>query len=116
MARSSSTRTSRVVEALIVIVFSILVMLSKSPAFETFSNVLILIYFLFVPGYAITLVLPEEYDVLSRFFYSALIGLILVVSLSSLWQAVFHVPANLTLFVPIITILVQGYVFYKRLS
>ncbi|MDG6999868.1 MAG: hypothetical protein JRN15_12215 [Nitrososphaerota archaeon] len=72
-------------------------------------------YYIFIPGYSITSLLAEDYDMLSRILYSVLVGLVLLLSLSALRQDPYlSLSTNYTLTIPIITILVEGYAFYFK--
>lgn len=115
MTTISTYKVQRSIEAVIIIAFSIVMLISSSPAVVSIPNLLILLYFLFFPGYVITLVLGEEYDILSRLLYSVLIGLVFVVSLASLGISVFRsTTIEYTLLIPIIVILLEAYVLYFK--
>lgn len=117
MTQINRTRStiSRSVEAVIIIGYSVFILLSKSPVLGDVSNFPTLVYYIFFPGYAITSLLSEEYDILSRLFYSVLLGLVLVVSISGLGQlGLFSVSTLLA--IPIIAILVEMYVYYFKKS
>ena len=115
MAPSTSSVVWKSIEAILVIGFSIFAMLSRSPLLGGVSNYLTIAYYIFVPGYALTSLLAEEYDLLSRAFYSILIGLVLLLSLSALEQDSFlQIPTDYALTIPIIAIIAETYVLYFR--
>ena len=117
MTTDIRSRISRIVEATVIIGYSIFVLLSRSPVLGDVSNFLTLAYFIFVPGYAITSLLAEEYDILSRLFYSVLVGLAVLLSLSALEKDAFlSLSTNYILTIPIIAVLVEGYVYYFKKS
>lgn len=115
MATLSAYKIGRSLEAIIIIGYSGLILISSSPAIKAISNLPILIYFLFIPGYVLTLMLGENYDILSRLLYSVLIGLALVVSLSSLGKDLFRsTTIEYTVIIPVILILLEVYVLYRK--
>ena len=115
MARRIHSKIARSVEVTVIIGVSVLVLLSLSPLLGDVSNYLIIVYFIFVPGYALTPLLAEEYDVLSRLLYSVLVGLVLLLTLLALQgDALLLIPTHFALTIPLITIAVESYVYYSK--
>ncbi|MDG6994400.1 MAG: hypothetical protein JRN52_00640 [Nitrososphaerota archaeon] len=115
MTSNIRARVLRLAEAIVVIGFSVFILLSRSPAVGSVSSFPILIYYLFVPGYVLTSVLAEEYDILSRFLYSVMVGLALLLSLAALDHDPYLTIRNShTVIIPIVAVLVEGYVYYHK--
>lgn len=70
-------------------------------------------YYLFVPGYCLTRFFNEEYPIVQRVLFSALISITVVLALFSLRQTVLvgiHLPYDLL--IPVFTLIVLLYSYY----
>ena len=56
-------------------------MASSTPRFVDISNVPVILYFLFLPGFAITLLMRESYNLLERLSFSVILSLGAVLTL-----------------------------------
>ena len=101
----------------VVVVYSIIVMATIVPGFATVSNLLILPYFLFVPGYFVALILRNTNSLLETVFYTIAWSMAVLLSAYSL-QTIIPGSQNLPikLVVPALTIFLLVYVHFHRPS
>ena len=103
----------RRIEFAIVLLYSLAVMASAIPFFADISNVPVILYYLFVPGYCVTKLLGEDYAIVQRVLFSSLISITLVLSLFSLRQTVLvgiHLPYDLLM--PVLTLIILLFNYY----
>ena len=62
----------------IVVLYSLAIIASSTPTFGAISNTIVIVYFLFVPGYVLTLYFNEDYAIVQRLFYGVILGMTLV--------------------------------------
>jgi hypothetical protein len=90
---------------------------SATPFFADISNVPVVLYYLFVPGYCLTRFFNEDYPVVQRLLFSGLVSITLVLAIASLRQTVLagvHLPFDLTIPVFTLVILLFSYYHPKR--
>ncbi len=105
--------TLRRMEFMIILVYSLVVMGSAIPYFADISNVPVVLYYLFVPGYCLTRFFNEGYPIVQRVLLSGLLSITLVLALFSMRQTVLvgvHLPYDLM--VPVFTLVVLLYNYY----
>lgn len=93
-----------------IVAYSLLVMATVIPEVMRLSNVVVVPYYLFVPGYCVALLLLQGGTVIDRVFYSVVWSMVIFASLYSI-QTVVPGSANLPLNVaiPVLTIVVFVY-------
>lgn len=99
--------------ALASLLYSVLIVATLAPAFgKVMPSALLIVYFLLVPGYCVTLLFHEDYDVLQRLLFSIFISMSLVLSLLALNRIShsFSIPISISL--PVISISIIIYVYY----
>lgn len=102
---------------MLILVYSLVVMGSAIPFFADISNVPVVLYYLFVPGYCITRLFHEDYPIVQRLLFSGLISITLVLAIFSLRQTVLlgvHLPYDLVIPVFTLVILLFSYYHPKR--
>ena len=90
--------------------YSLLVMATVLPEAMRFSNVVVVPYYLFVPGYSVALLLLQRGTVIDRIFYSVAWSMAIFASLYSIETVVSGsaiIPLNVM--IPILTMLVFVY-------
>jgi hypothetical protein len=108
-----SRTTFRRIEFAIVLLYSLAVMASAVPFFADISNIPVVLYYLFVPGYCITELFGEDYPIVQRLLFSSLISVTVVLSLFSLRTTVLvgiHLPYDLL--VPVLTLIILLFNYY----
>lgn len=103
----------RRVEFMIIFIYSLVVMGSTIPFFADISNVPVVLYYLFVPGYCLTWFLKESYPVVQRALFSGLVSITVVLALFSMRQTVFlgvHLPYDLL--IPVFTLVILLFHYY----
>jgi hypothetical protein len=94
----------------VIVTYSLLVMATVLPEAMHFSNVVVIPYYLFVPGYSVALLLLQRGTVIDRIFYSVVWSVVIFASLSSMETVVpgsSVIPLNIM--IPILTIIVFVY-------
>ena len=105
-SRSNSSIGKRV-EFMVILLYSLAVMGSATPFFSDISNVPVVIYYLFVPGYCLSWFFREDYAMIQRVLFSGLLSITLVLAFFSLRQTVLvgvHLPYDLS--IPVFTLIV----------
>jgi hypothetical protein len=103
----------RRIEFAIIVLYSLVVMGSAIPFFADISNVPVVLYYLFVPGYCVTALFDEDYPIVQRILFSGLISITLVLSFFSLRQTVLvgiHLPYDLLM--PVLALIILLYSYY----
>ncbi|MGI0080690.1 MAG: hypothetical protein ACRECH_13845 [Nitrososphaerales archaeon] len=101
---------------IIALAYSLVVFLTVIPSFGTAATFLLLIpYYLIVPGYCVTLLFNENYDVLQRLLFSVFASISMLLSLSALesLDSGLNIPSPITLPVISIGIIMYGYFFHR---
>jgi hypothetical protein len=102
---------------MLIFAYSLIVMGSAIPFFADISNLPVILYYLFVPGYCLTRFFNEGYPIIQRLLFSALISITFVLAVFSLRQTVLlgvHLPFDLTIPVFALIILLFSYYHPKR--
>ena len=100
----------RQVRLAVIVAYSLLVMATVLPETIHFSNAVVILYYLFVPGYSVALLLLQRGTVIDRIFYSVVWSVVIFASLSSMETVVpgsTIIPLNVM--IPILTIVVFVY-------
>jgi hypothetical protein len=101
----------------LVLLYSLAVMGSAIPFFADISNIPVILYYLFVPGYCVTGLFGEDYPIVQRALFSGLISITLLLSVFSLRQTVLvgiRLPYDLLMPVLALIILLYGYYHRRR--
>ena len=101
------------IETTVVLMFSIVVMASITPTFGDISNVLVVVYYLFVPGYVMAGLLGENYGPIQRILFSLPFGLAMVLSLFAIRQmntSALRLPY--AVIIPALTLLLLAYRYF----
>lgn len=99
------------------ILYSIAIVASATPAFGGIPNVIVILYYLIVPGYILVLYLGEDYAILQRIALSTVIGLAIVLIVFSLRQDYsdsFPLPFNVA--IPSVAIVLYLFNFLRLKS
>jgi len=113
IGRRLNRTTFRRIEFAIVLLYSLVVMGSAIPFFADISNIPVILYYLFVPGYCVTELFGEDYPIVQRILFSSLVSITLVLTLFSLRQTVLvgiHLPYDLLL--PVLTLIILLFNYY----
>ena len=96
--------------------YSLVVMADSTPRFGDISNVPVILYFLFVPGFAITLLFRESYNLLERLSFSVILSLGAVLTLLAVRQMVYpsKFPLPFDVLIPVVTILATTYYYFAH--
>jgi hypothetical protein len=89
----------------IVLLYSLGIIATATPTFGDVPNIVVLVYYLFVPGYVVVLYFNEDYAILQKLLFSVLIGLAIVLVIFSLRQTTgdsFPLPYDVI--IPVVTI------------
>lgn len=103
----------------IVVLYSLGVIATITPKFSNFPSVVVIFYYLFVPGYVVILYLGEDYAVLQKIAYSILFGFMIVLSVYSFGQVTNGgLPLPFNVIIPSITIILilLDYVRSRRIT
>lgn len=95
-----------------VVLYSLLVVATILPGFDLFPNALVLPYFLFIPGYFVTIVFHDTTTLIEWLFYTFAWSIAIFVSVYAIRTVVpggFFPP---TVIVPAVTILLMVYVHF----
>ena len=104
---------ARRIEFLLILAYSLVVMGSATPFFADISNVPVVLYYLFVPGYCLTRFFNEDYPIVQRLLFSALVSITLVLAVFSLRQTLLlgvHLPFDLA--IPVFTLILLLFSYY----
>jgi predicted membrane protein len=107
----------RRIEFMIIVVYSLVVMGSAIPFFADISNVPVIFYYLFVPGYCVTRFFNEGYPMVQRALFSALISITVILAVFSMRQTILvgvRLPYDLLVPVFALVILLFSYYHPKR--
>jgi hypothetical protein len=107
----------RRIEFALVLLYSLAVMGSAIPFFADISNIPVILYYLFVPGYCLTGLFGEDYPIVQRALFSGLASITLLLSVYSLRQTVLvgiRLPYDLLMPVLALVILLYGYYHRRR--
>jgi hypothetical protein len=110
--RFSRTALRRI-EFAVILLYSLVVIVSVTPFFADISNIPVIVYYLFVPGYCVTELFGEDYPIVQRLLFSSLVSITLVLSLFSLRQTVLvgiHLPYDLLM--PVLTLIILLFNYY----
>ena len=100
----------------IALLLSIFVISSLAPSIGKYApNLLLLLYYLLVPGYCVTLVIGEKYDFLQRFLFSIFVSISISLSLLAVNHigGTFVIPLQVSLPVISIGIIMYSYFFHS---
>ncbi|MGI0091321.1 MAG: hypothetical protein ACREBS_06390 [Nitrososphaerales archaeon] len=99
-----------------IVIYSLLVMASSTPRFGEISNVPVILYFMFLPGLAMTMLFKESYSLLERFSFSVILSLGAVLTLLAIRQVIYpsNFPLPFEVIIPLITILIISYYYFVR--
>ena len=98
-----------------IVEYSLLVMATVLPRAMRFSNVFVIPYYLFVPGYSVALLLLQRGTVIDRIFYSVVWSMVIFASLYSIGTVVSGfaiIPLNAI--IPILTMIVFVYDYFHE--
>lgn len=99
-----------------IVLYSIGVIASSTPTFGDISNVLVIVYFMFLPGLAMTLLFKEGYGILERLSFSVILSLGAVLTLLAIRDMLtpsnFPLPFNVI--IPLFTIIVTSYYYFAQ--
>lgn len=99
-----------------IVLYSIVVIASSTPTFGDISNVPVIVYFMFLPGLAMTLLFNEGYGILEKLSFSVLLSLGAVLTLLAIRNMLaplsFPLPFDVT--IPLFTIIVTSYYYFTR--
>lgn len=101
----------RVLEFAIPVLYSLAIIASSLPRFANISNTVVVVYYLFVPGYTVTVLFKEKYNLIFRLGYSILYGLAFVLCIFAFRQIFPGVPLSFAVIIPSITIAVSLFHF-----
>ncbi|MGH9918520.1 MAG: hypothetical protein ACRD6W_06605 [Nitrososphaerales archaeon] len=107
----------RKLEFALVLLYSLAVMGSAIPFFADISNIPVILYYLFVPGYCLTGLFGENYPIVQRALFSGLTSITLLLSFFSLRQTVFvgiRLPYDLLM--PVLALILLLFGYYHRRS
>ena len=108
--------TERRLVTVIALAYSFVVLLTVIPSFGKVATFLLLIpYFLLVPGYCITLLFNENYDILQRLLFSIFASISMLLSLVALkgLDSALNIPSSISLPIISIGIIVYGYRYHR---
>ncbi len=100
----------------IALAYSLVVLLTIIPSFaKTVTFLLLIPYYLIVPGYCVTLLFNENYDKLQRLLFSIFASISLLLTLLALRRldSALSIPSAISLPVISIAIIVYGYYFHR---
>jgi hypothetical protein len=95
-----------------VVLYSLLVVATILPGFAFFPNVLVLPYFLFVPGYFVTIIFHDTATLMEWLFYTFAWSIAIFVSVYAISTVVAGAVFPPTVIVPAVTILLMVYVHF----
>ena len=99
----------------LVVLYSLVIIASSTPAYGDISNVIVVFYFLLIPGYVVTLYLKEDYALLQRLSYSVLFGLALVLTIFAIRNETSNAfPLPFDVVIPASTILLVLLNYYRN--
>jgi uncharacterized membrane protein len=100
----------------VIVLYSLVVLASIAPSLRGVDNILLVPYFLLVPGYVLTALLYKSLRKIGRLFYTVIWGVVLVVSVSSLEgiSAGYQIlPPSIV--IPIFTLVIFTYNHFHKL-
>ena len=103
--------TNRIV-VVVTMLYSVGIIVLSTPAGTASFNTLIIPYYLFIPGYNLSILLREQYGFLVRTMYSVFLGLTLLLSLSAIRQ-VNGLVLPFGIIVPVITMIIGAYTYLR---
>jgi len=95
-----------------IVLYSLVVIASSTPRFGDISNVPVILYFIFLPGFSITLLLKEDYSLIGKGAYSIILSLAAVLTLLTIQQ--FASPLPFQIIIPSITIVITTCYYFFR--
>ena len=100
----------------LIVLYSVAVMAGSTPTFGDISNIPVIIYFMFLPGLAFSLLLRETYGILERLSISVIFSLGAVLTLLAVKEMVYptNFPLPYEVIIPVITILATSYYYFSR--
>lgn len=107
------SKTQRSLTAGIIFIYSLLMIATVIPSFQAISNFFVILYFLFIPGFSITLLFGDGYGLFDKLILSVILSLTIVLFLLAIRQLNSQdiaLPYNVI--IPIITILVTTYYYF----
>ena len=105
------------IQTAVAILYSLGIIASSTPAFGNISNVVVVLYYLFVPGYVVTLYLGEDYALFQRFAFSIVLGFTFVLTIAAIRNATsdaFPLPFNVI--IPVGTIIFVALDYFRSKS
>ena len=97
----------------IAVLYSLIVVASSTPRFSDVPIVLIALYYIFVPGYVLLQYINEDYALIQRVAFSAIIGLALILLIFSLQQVLGLLSLPFDIVIPLLTILLVCLNYYR---
>jgi hypothetical protein len=104
-----SSKLTQKLELGISVLYSLLIMASAAPAFSDISNVPVVVYYLFVPGYNAVSLSGERYNPIFKMGYSIFLGLVFVLTVFSLRQIYTTTLLPFNIIIPTLTIFMAVY-------
>jgi uncharacterized membrane protein len=97
----------------LLILYSLFAIASITPTIFGLSNTILVVYFLFVPGYSLTTLIGEQNDIIQRLLYAVLLSTTLLTAFFALGQTstIFRIPFAIS--IPIISILILLYSLHE---
>ncbi len=95
------------------VIYSVVVMATIIPGLPTLSNLIVIPYYLLVPGYFVTILLRTT-GILDRLFYSLAWSLAILASVYSLAAIGTITDVPLELVIPALTIAIMAYDYFYR--
>ena len=97
-----------------VVLYSVFIAATSIPEFGRISNALIIPYYLFIPGYFVTLVLRQGGTLLEKLFFSVAWSLAIVASVYSALSLSGGPALSESILVPLLTVLLMAYDYYRK--
>lgn len=99
----------------VIVLYSLAVLASLAPSLQRIDNVLVVPYYLLVPGYVLSVLLYRSLRKIGRLFSAVVWGLVLVASVSSLEGIAFgYEIVPLSAVIPVFTLVIFAYNHFHR--
>jgi len=96
-----------------IVVYSLVVMATILPGFDLVSRIILIPYYLLIPGFCITLLLRQARTIVDGLFFSVAWSIAIVVSVVSI-EGLGYSQLPINIVIPIFTVVILALVHYRR--
>jgi uncharacterized membrane protein len=97
----------------VIVVYSLVVMATILPGFDLVSRIILIPYYLLIPGFCVTQLLRQARTILDGLFFSVAWSIAIITSVVSI-EGLGYSNLSINIVIPVLTVVILALVHYRR--